>query len=56
MKKPGLIGGIGPESTIEYYRLIIKRYKEILNTDDYPELIINSINLRDIISQMYNTV
>lgn len=49
MKKFGLIGGVGPESTIEYYRLIIKRYKEIFDTNDYPEIIINSINLRDVI-------
>jgi len=39
MKKIGLIGGIGPESSIEYYRLIIKRFQERLGTKDYPELI-----------------
>jgi aspartate racemase len=49
MKKFGLIGGVGPESTIEYYRLIIKRYKEILETEDYPEMLINIINVKDII-------
>jgi aspartate racemase len=54
MKKPGLIGGVGPESTIEYYRLIIKRYKEILNTEDYPEMLINSINIRDVIDCVKN--
>jgi aspartate/glutamate racemase len=26
MKTAGVIGGIGPESTIEYYRLIMLRY------------------------------
>jgi len=28
MKTVGIIGGIGPESTIEYYRLIIAAYRE----------------------------
>jgi hypothetical protein len=28
MKTLGLIGGTGPESTIEYYRLIIEAYRE----------------------------
>ena len=28
MKTVGIIGGVGPESTIEYYRLIIAAYRE----------------------------
>jgi aspartate/glutamate racemase len=28
MKTVGIIGGMGPESTIEYYRLIIAAYRE----------------------------
>jgi len=28
MKAAGIIGGIGPESTAEYYRLIISSYRE----------------------------
>jgi len=28
MKTLGIIGGIGPESTIEYYRFIIASYRE----------------------------
>jgi aspartate racemase len=35
MKKIGLIGGVGPESTIEYYRLLIKTYQDRLSTKDY---------------------
>ncbi len=45
MKKPGLIGGIGPESTVEYYRLILRKYREKLGTREYPEILINSINM-----------
>lgn len=52
MKKIGLIGGVGPESSIEYYRLIIKRFQEKLDTEDYPEMIINSINMTEMLELM----
>jgi aspartate racemase len=46
MKTLGLIGGVGPESTIEYYRLIIAAYREQDPLRAYPPIIINSINLQ----------
>ena len=46
MKTLGLIGGIGPESTIEYYRLIIAGYRERDPKRAYPSIIVNSINLQ----------
>jgi aspartate racemase len=49
MKKLGLIGGIGPESTIEYYRLIIAGYRERDPKRAYPSIIVNSINLQQYI-------
>lgn len=45
MKTLGIVGGIGPESTIAYYRLIIAAYQEQTRDGSYPPLIINSINL-----------
>jgi aspartate racemase len=54
MKKLGLIGGVGPESSIEYYRLIIKRFQEKLNTKDYPEILINSINMTEMLGYVFN--
>jgi len=45
MKKLGIIGGIGPESTVDYYRLSIKKYQEMTGGVNYPELLINSINM-----------
>lgn len=41
----GLIGGIAPASTIDYYRLIIERYRRARPDGSYPSLILNSINL-----------
>ena len=39
----GIIGGIAPESTIDYYRQIIARHRLI--SGKYPQIIINSIDL-----------
>lgn len=46
MKTVGIIGGIGPESTIEYYRLIITSYRERKRDGSYPSLLINSIDMK----------
>ena len=53
MKRIGIIGGIGPESTIEYYRLIVKRYQERLDTKEYPEVMINSINMTEMLGYVF---
>src|SRR3972149_593627 len=46
MKTLGIIGGIAPESTIEYYRLIIASYRERRGDGSYPSILINSIDLK----------
>lgn len=46
MKRVGIIGGTGPESTIDYYKMIINKYQAIKNDGSYPELIIYSIDLQ----------
>jgi len=45
MKTVGIIGGVGPESTIEYYRFIIEAYRERKQDDTYPSIIINSVDV-----------
>jgi aspartate racemase len=45
MKRLGIIGGIAPESTIEYYRLIVALYRERVTDGSYPPLVINSIDM-----------
>src|SRR5687768_17151215 len=49
MKTLGLIGGIGPESTVEYYRFIIEEFRKQKNDDSYPLIIINSLNLTKLV-------
>lgn len=46
MKTIGIIGGIAPESTIEYYRLIVSSFLHIEKSGNYPQVIINSINMK----------
>ncbi len=46
MKTIGIVGGIAPESTIEYYRLIIAAYREQTQDGTYPPIIINSIDMK----------
>ena len=45
MKLIGIVGGIGPESTIDYYRLFISTYRERRPDGGYPAVVINSIDL-----------
>ena len=52
MKTVGIIGGIGPESTIEYYRFIIAGYRQRKGDASYPSIIINSIDLNRLIAWM----
>jgi len=47
MKTLGMIGGVGPESTIDYYKNIIAMYRERRPDGSYPQFIINSINLQE---------
>ncbi len=45
MRTIGIIGGIGPESTIDYYRLLIEAYRTRVPDGSAPSIIINSIDV-----------
>ncbi len=45
MKTAGIIGGIGPESTIEYYRLMVAAYRKQRPDGSFPPILINSIDM-----------
>ena len=53
MKTLGIIGGIAPGSTVDYYRQIIAAYREQRPDGSYPQLIINSIDLTKMLSFVY---
>lgn len=46
MKTLGIIGGIGPEATIDYYKSLITIHREQHPDADAPSIIINSINMK----------
>ena len=46
MKTLGIIGGLGPESTLDYYQRIIALYRERTGYRHYPEFVIVSVDLR----------
>ncbi|MBT3363946.1 MAG: amino acid racemase [Chloroflexi bacterium] len=49
MKKIGIVGGYGPEATLYYYRIFIDLCCQISQLDGgYPELVIYSVNMREI--------
>ncbi|HEY3257639.1 MAG TPA: hypothetical protein VGJ64_02190, partial [Gemmatimonadaceae bacterium] len=49
MKTIGIIGGIGPESTIEYYKRIIVAYREKSGDGSFPSILINSIDAKPLL-------
>jgi aspartate racemase len=51
LKTLGIVGGIGPESTIEYYRRMVASYHKITD-GSYPHIILNSINLTEMLAML----
>src|SRR5262252_9192296 len=46
MKTLGVIGGVGPESTVDYYKNLIVMYRQRKPDGHYPQFVINSIDLQ----------
>lgn len=54
MKTIGILGGLGPESTCEYYRYITRTYYDTFGNYAYPEIIIYSLEFSKFIDCGYN--
>jgi aspartate racemase len=52
MKRIGLLGGLGPEATLDYYREIINAFKSRDSSLNYPEIIIYSVNMAEFLVMM----
>lgn len=50
MKTLGIIGGIGPGSTVDYYQTIIELYRARKTDGSYPPILINSIDLQRVLA------
>ena len=46
MKKIGIIGGLSAESTVEYYKTIVRSYNKIVGGSTSPNLVIDSLDLQ----------
>ena len=49
-RKVGIIGGLGYASTLEYYRCIVEESLQYTKSDEYPELVITSLNMTEILT------
>jgi aspartate racemase len=45
MKLLGIIGGLGPESTVDYYRLFVSLYRERVRDGSFPPVVVTSIDM-----------
>jgi aspartate racemase len=50
VKTLGIIGGIGPGSTVDYYQTIIDLYRARRGDGSYPSILINSIDLQRVLA------
>ena len=49
MRIVGIVGGLGPETTIEYYRHIVTSYRDRVRDGSYPSVLINCIDLKRVV-------
>jgi aspartate racemase len=49
MQTLGLLGGLGPEATVIYYREIINRFRAETGKDEYPEILLHNVNMSEVL-------
>jgi aspartate racemase len=52
MKTLGIVGGIGPESTVDYYRSLLRIWREQTQDGSSPSILINSIDLKKLLDMV----
>ena len=52
MNRIGIIGGLGPETTVEYYRRIIALYRRRNPDGSAPYIIINSLDMKKVLNML----
>ena len=52
MNTVGIVGGIGPESTVEYYRSLIASYRQQRPDGSSPSILISSIDVNKLLDLM----
>jgi aspartate racemase len=49
----GIVGGLGPESTIDYHRSIVTEFQRRRGDGTYPRLVINSIEAGSMVRHLH---
>lgn len=55
----GVLGGMGPQASVELYRLLIEGAKVrygAQNNDDYPEILIDSVPIISVVDEVVSEV
>lgn len=52
MKKIGLVGGLGPASTVDYYLGLVNKTRNEFGEDVYPKIVIDSVNMSEHINAL----
>lgn len=52
MKTIGMLGGLGPESTVDYYQRIIAEYRARVSDGSYPKIILNSLDMQSVLNMV----
>jgi aspartate racemase len=52
MRKIGIVGGIGPESTLDYYKKIIDAFQKQIHVEGSPDIIIYSADLKQLMEML----
>jgi len=52
MRTVGILGGIGPESTVDYYRGIVAGFRQQRPDGSYPSILINSLSVSKLLGWM----
>ncbi len=54
MKKIGILGGLGPESTVDYYKEIIGAFNSKYTSLAYPDILVYSANINELMTFVGN--
>ena len=49
MGKVGIVGGVGPASTLDYYREIISGFRRATGSKNYPKIVVNSVDMTEML-------
>jgi len=49
MGKAGIVGGVGPASTLDYYREIISGFRRATGGKNYPKIVVKHFDMTEML-------